>query len=370
MGREGDSAYSGIFVRFKQHVDSHVASGFNALLGFAPLTPPRQPDTDKASSMPRGSDLPPHHPSSSSRTMDFQDAQRALWSWDVFSLLSSPSYSPPALRHLPPPVPNDLAPGMDSTVFTFEDAFEDLLAASQRQPLPDINTRYQQRMLLRHMFPAGEPAWFWKRRLESQRLVQAPGWGPTSPPDWDSFHRATDWSGHRATDWSGLWRAAISEDSPGPDHDDFFHEQGRPEREFHQDDSRRLGSQERQVRRPAPDTFDHLFSSLSSAFTESQKSWDAFLNVIMTHATVDEQRQPPEPAGRITQVETREEYVDRAGYLHSTVTRKTLDEHGHEIGRETYVTMRPDDNPDDDDRDAVEFNRQGSTGKKPGWFWK
>ncbi|KAM4062213.1 hypothetical protein HRG_009061 [Hirsutella rhossiliensis] len=361
MGREGQPTDSNIFVRFKQHVDSHVASGFRSLLGLT-STPPRQ-----AATMPLGSDSPPSPPSSSSRTMDAQDMRRAHWDLDVFSLLSSASYSPPALRHLPQPVPNDLAPGMDSTVFTFEDAFEDLLAASQGQRLPDINARYQQRRLLRHMFPTGEPTWFWMRRLESQRLVRTPSWESFPPallPDWENFHPTTD--------WSELWRAAISEDRPEPSHNDFFHELGKPSGPERDDDSPHqwTGSRERQVRRPAPDTFDHLFSSLSSAFAESQTSWDAFLNVIMTHAAPGEKYQDPEPAGGTKQVETRDEYVDRAGYLHSTVTRRTLDERGNEIGRETYVTMRPADDDQGDDEDSVEFDGQGSSSKKAGWFWK
>lgn len=347
MGRQGESADSGIFVRFKHHVDSHVASGLNTLLAMAP------------DSVPRG---PP-----SSYPMGLEDTRRAPWSLEIFSLLYSSSYSPLALRHLPQPVPNDVAPAMDSTAFTFEDAFEDLLAVSQGQPLPEIHTRYQQRRLLRQMFSGGEPAWFWMRRLESQRLIQAPSWGAYSPmlrPDWDDFHRATD--------WSELWRAAISDDSPEMRHEDSVHHQAKSscaERTFREADSRHEwpGSQEKQSRRPAPDTFDELFSSLTSTFTEGQKTWDAFLNVITAHIAPDEKRSDPESTSGSKQVESRDEYVDRAGYLHSTVTRRTLDERGSEIGRETFVTMRPADGQDHG-RDDVDGKL--SADKRAGWFWK
>src|SRR5699024_1772914 len=91
-----------------------------------------------------------------------------------------------------------------------------------------------------------------------------------------------------------------------------------------------------------PDTFDDLFSSISSSFAHGQKSWETFLKTIADQSAALEKRKDASLAdGDTKQVETRDEYVDRFGYLHSTVTRKTLDKDGNEIGRETYVTMRP-----------------------------
>ncbi|KAG9252787.1 uncharacterized protein F5Z01DRAFT_185514 [Emericellopsis atlantica] len=86
------------------------------------------------------------------------------------SLLFS-SYSPYALLHLPQPTPNDLPSGCDGNAFGFQDAFEDLLAVSNGQPLPDINRRYQQKLALREMFPSGEPMGFWHSRLAAAGLL-------------------------------------------------------------------------------------------------------------------------------------------------------------------------------------------------------
>ncbi|KAI6779180.1 uncharacterized protein J7T54_000326 [Emericellopsis cladophorae] len=86
------------------------------------------------------------------------------------SLLFS-SYSPYALQHLPQPTPNDLPSGCDGNAFGFQDAFEDLLAVSNGQPLPDINRRYQQKLALREMFPSGEPMGYWHSRLAAAGLL-------------------------------------------------------------------------------------------------------------------------------------------------------------------------------------------------------
>ncbi|POR33608.1 Uncharacterized protein TPAR_06191 [Tolypocladium paradoxum] len=384
--RDGEPAdtSSNIFVRFKQHVDSNIASGFNTLLGVP--TAPHQSRTDDTSSStlhPNSSSSPSSssHLPSTCNAMHVQEASRP-GHWDVFSLVSSASYSPTALRHLPQPVPNDLPHELDPTVFTFEDAFEDLLAVSQGQPLPDINTRYEQRKLLRQMFPTGEPTWFWMRRLESQGLIESPSRGRffrTLRPDWDGFHRELD---RRATD---VWRGATGEDDREQVAGDFFHEIGRAfkqiERGLSEEGSRHeepeSDSDDEQRRRKGPDTFEDLFSSLSSTVAEGQKSWDTFLKIINDQAATLEKNQTPSSDKETKRVETRDEYVDRFGYLHSTVTRKTLDRDGNEVGRETYVTMRPADKPDKqldnqskDELDHVESLGDESANKKMGWFWK
>lgn len=390
--RDGEPAdtSNNVFVRFKHHIDSNIASGFNTLLGVP--TAPRQPRTNDTSPSTLRPNSPPPSSSSSSSSpsshlpstcsaMDVQEARRPAH-WDVFSLVSSASYSPTALRHLPHPVPNDLPHELDSTIFTFEDAFEDLLAVSQGQPLPDINARYEQRKLLQHMFPTGEPTWFWMRRLESQGLIESPSRGRffrTLRPDWESFHRELD---QRAAD---VWRGATGEDDGEQGAGDVFHEIGRAfkqiERGLSEDGSRdeepEPDSDDKQRRRKEPDTFDDLFSSLSSTVAEGQKSWDTFLKIINDQATALEKHHQPSGSDRETkQVETRDEYVDRFGYLHSTVTRKTLDRDGNEVGRETYVTMRPTDKPDKklDNQSRDELDHVESLGdesaNKTGWFWK
>lgn len=161
------------FIRFKHHVDSNIAAGFHTMFGSSP--PP---------------DAQPPAEGTPSRTMF----------WDILglsSLLHSPAYSPANLNHLPPPIPSDLPTYLDNTIFTYEDAFEDLIAVTQGQPLPDIEHKYNQRKMLRQMFPDGEPGWFFTRRLHASGLLRLPQ--PPSAqellqqtgvaPDWDGFHR-------------------------------------------------------------------------------------------------------------------------------------------------------------------------------------
>ena len=379
-GQPADTSRS-VFVRFKHHVDSNIASGFNTLLGVP--TAPRQPRSDDIPSSTLNpnpstptslSSLSSSHLPSTRNAMDTQPAG-CQTHWDVFSLVSSASYSPTTLRHLPQPVPNDLPRELDPITFTFEDAFEDLLAVSQGQPLPDINTRYEQRKLLQQMFPTGEPTWFWMRRLESQGLIESPSRGRfvrMLRPDWDSFHRELD---RRAAD---IWRGATAEDDSEQDAPDFFQELGRASKQI----QRRLSeeapqheelgpdSDDKQRRQRGPDTFDDLFSSISSTVAEGQRSWDTFLRIINDQAATLEKQQAPSSDEETKQIETRDEYVDRFGYLHSTVTRKTLGRDGNEVGRETYVTMRPADKPDKqlDNQSKDELDHVAN--EKTGWFWK
>ncbi|KAJ6441665.1 carboxypeptidase cpdS precursor [Purpureocillium lavendulum] len=385
MSRDGDGSPN-IFVRFKQHVDTNIASGFNTLLGHP--TAPRRAGTPSSAAVATD-DLSTSTPPQP-HVMELQDSDRRPPSWDVLSLMSSASYSPSALRHLPQPIPNDLPPDLDAYVFTFEDAFEDLLAVSLGQPLPDIGTKYEQRKLLTQMFPNGEPTWFWMRRLQSQGLVESPNRGRffrALRPDWDGFHRELD---RRA---AKVWRGASGDEEGDEDVGELFHEIGRAfkqiERDFSDEASLAVPQEEPEAdsasqRRRQPDTFDDLFSSISSSFAKGQKSWDAFLKTISDQATALEKRKDANHHdGELKQVETRDEYVDRFGYLHSTVTRKTLDNDGNEIGRETYVTMRPADKSSEqqqqqqqlDNRTKDELDHSEAVGdesdkSKSGWFWK
>ncbi|PHH92549.1 hypothetical protein CDD83_6828 [Cordyceps sp. RAO-2017] len=310
----GNNTSSNIFVRFKQHVDSNIASGVRMLLG-SPTSP-------------------------------------------------SASYSPAALCPLPRPTPSDLPADRERAVFTPDDAFEYLLAVAQSHPPPsDVASTYEQRML-QHMFSADEPPWLSMRRLESQRPTPAPAWG--------SLHRELD---QRAAQ---VWSAVAGQHIGG----DIFDTFDRALKQFepghsYDDDSRRQepGAVESRPRRPPPDTFDELFSSLSSTLSESERSWDAFLNAMTNRAATSEIRNTPHTGGNETQVESRDEYVDRFGYLHTVVARKTLDKDGREIGSHTQVTVRPadpraSDSPSDDGLQRPRLAKDGSADSKPGWFWK
>ncbi|KAF4338237.1 hypothetical protein FBEOM_7878 [Fusarium beomiforme] len=305
------------------------------------------------------------------------------------------SYSPLALRDMPQPRPNDAPSDIDNTIFTFEDAFEDLLAESQGQQLPDIRTRYEQRKLLRSMFPNGEPEYFWLRRLRSQGLLEESG--PTklmksvANSNWDQLHEELD---RRA---QAVWRAALGEDD---DENDTFgdnkqdhalaseqrnEERNRLNRENQPqyDDIEGLRQElhgHRNLRR-APNDFDELFSTIQSSFASDQSPWDSFMKLITEdHPTSSnrEAKQLQKPEGDDKQMVTKDEYVDRFGYLHTKTLVKTLDENGNEIGSHSHYTIRPAPKEHmhaqvgDKDNHGYDSGNEvnGSSKTKKGWFWK
>lgn len=78
---------------------------------------------------------------------------------------------------------------------------------------------------------------------------------------------------------------------------------------------------------------------------------------------------------------TRDEKVNSFGYLTTTITKKTYDRNGNEIGTETHFTMRPADTTqnvralDNNDVNVIEradadTDNQQAQDKKSGWFWK
>ena len=88
--------------------------------------------------------------------------------WHSFAAYSP--YSPLNLRSMPQPRPCDLPAG-ESSILTFEDAFEDLLAVMCGKDIVPLNERAEMRRILNNMFPAGEPGFYWVRRLQSQHLL-------------------------------------------------------------------------------------------------------------------------------------------------------------------------------------------------------
>lgn len=370
MSRE-NSPSSNIFIRFKHHVDANVASAVNTVFK-SPVAPP-EPE-EASTTTPRSCDT------MGSLDMDTSwpaDKGNGSLSSIVFS-----SYSPLALRSLPQPVPNDAPPNVDPKAFTFEDAFEDLLAVSKGQPLPDITSRYEQRKLLRSMFPEGEPAWFWMRRLRSQGLLESPNRGPllrlSNSPDWDTFHRELD---RRA---ANVWRAATGESEDETDEGGIFSELGHVMKKIDQgildsyfSHSKSLDNHDaedgQQQRRDA-ENFDDFFSSIHSTFQSGQKSWDAFIKTI----TESQSARLQKPSTVVNTDQTKQtviddEYVDRFGYLHKTVTVKTFDEDGNEIGKETRISVRPaNKQPEDrsEDQASSQHTAIGHEGEKSGWFWK
>ncbi|KAH7244299.1 uncharacterized protein BKA55DRAFT_573584 [Fusarium redolens] len=305
------------------------------------------------------------------------------------------SYSPLALRDMPQPRPNDAPSDIDTSIFTFEDAFEDLLAESQGKELPDIRSRYEQRKLLRSMYPNGEPGYFWLHRLRSQGLLEDSGPAKLikslANNNWDKFHEELD---RRAQE---VWRAAFGEDDDENDtwgetkRDHALSSEERNEErsrwnrenppEYDIEDLRAELHGHRNLRR-GPNDFDELFSAIQSSFASDQSPWDSFMKLITEdHPTTPsnrEEKQLQKPGSDEKQVVTKDEYVDRFGYLHTKTLVKTLDENGNEIGSHSHYTVRPapkENEPaqiEDKNKEGQEsgIKVDGSAEAKTGWFWK
>lgn len=408
MPRDGDPLLNA-FVRFKQHVDSAIHS----LLPHQPQpSDERQTHSQSELSTSKSPDTPisdSSNPTAPFATVTMDSLDSHPLALDTVSVASW-SYSPANLRHLRQPVPNDLPRQCDATVFTFEDAFEDLLAVSQGQPLPDIKSRYNQRQLLRQMFSNGEPTWFWLRRLESQGLLRRPtrdelyrprnfglldddaepGVSSSNWNDWSKLHEELD------REAAKVWKVVASSEKPSSQtsSNSFFDEVHQTfkqlEDSFHGRNKSHQEDHDNQHQKRLPDHFDDLFSSLSSSFAEGHKTWDAFVKGITDNKPVPNNNSAS-PASNTSEekvyddgskeVVTRDEKVNGFGYLTTTVTKKTYDKNGNEIGTETHFSMRPADkmknveaggNNDTNviERADADADDQQTQDKKSGWFWK
>ncbi|ERT01467.1 uncharacterized protein SPSK_07432 [Sporothrix schenckii 1099-18] len=206
MGEDNDPPKNP-FIRWKQHVDTHIGTTLHGLLGIPNMVSKnlnirgesdKGPDTSPASGTqpssssntsqspapPQTNDsyhsaFPPHSslPSDNDDSLDGVDASQLL-AWHKFIYYSP--YSPLKLQQqqqlhlLPPPVPQDVPFGADPFAFTYADAFEDLLRSSSGRPLLDLadrsyrNLRYQMRY-----GSAIEPPYVFFHRMHSQRLLDA-----------------------------------------------------------------------------------------------------------------------------------------------------------------------------------------------------
>lgn len=88
--------------------------------------------------------------------------------WHSFAAYSP--YSPLNLRSIPQPRPTSLSADHTS-FFTFEDAFEDLLAVMCGKEMQDLMEKAEMRKVLDKMFPSGEPGFYWVRRLQAESLL-------------------------------------------------------------------------------------------------------------------------------------------------------------------------------------------------------
>ncbi|KAB5570324.1 hypothetical protein GE09DRAFT_1102768 [Coniochaeta sp. 2T2.1] len=199
------------FVRFKEHVDAHIAAGFQNALRFpstltdllmasAALSRPNdtrstntiyngeQRETNNGDNNiydgKAGSELIFLHGIFQSRRReeafdeyfartsaryqgDEHKVLRHLLLQDRHAAFSGSVYSPKYLNEsVPAPTPRDIKGHMDPAMFTWIDPFEDLLLETAGRPLTDIRARYARNKKLRELYPQGEPVWSWFGRLE------------------------------------------------------------------------------------------------------------------------------------------------------------------------------------------------------------
>lgn len=276
------------------------------------------------------------------------------FSWVVWAA-SSP-YSPLNLGHLPQPVPNDAPLELQDGTFTFEDAFEDLLAVTSGQRLMNIKMKYDTRKMLRQMFPDGEDASFWVRRLQSQRLLENSNFYPLQaqpfwPHDvWDAVHREFSRAAEEARKAEERWSSHSEENGQ---------ERSRKERSLFDEldklihsfesgmNGEKKGGEEGAEKKKGEETNteDDLYSSVQSAIFSGAKSLgtlvkmarDGVADIQNSHSSSSYTQWGRQKGDR---VESREEFTDEAGNLHEKRIIRTLDNEGKEIGREVHVRVR------------------------------
>jgi hypothetical protein len=213
---------------------------------------------------------------------------------------------------------------MDSSIFTFEDAFEDLLAVSQGQKLPDIKMKHDQRSLLRRIFPEGEPASYWVQRLMSQGLVDR---NIDVPNLVTGLARAIDDDVGRIA--SLATRAMLpNRDTQGESPWDSFMDQfsATPDQVARRNDDSEEHFDAKASKRE-PDHFEEMFSQLQSAATNFGSTWDTWINSLslskdQRDAIAEAQNNPN---NKFVKVETS---TDEDGRITTRVTTSVRDSEG------------------------------------------
>ncbi|RDA92611.1 hypothetical protein CP533_0959 [Ophiocordyceps camponoti-saundersi (nom. inval.)] len=293
------------------------------------------------------------------------------------SLLASAFYSPFYLRHLPQPIPKDLPPGLDSSIYSFADAYEDLLLVSQGYSLPKIEKRHEITTFVHRLFPAGEPPVPYIRRLLHSDLLRQ----QQPRPDWKNFHRQL---GSLASEVWGRSSASseaqdVKKQSVSSEAQDIKKQSVSSEV---QDD--------KQSSRLPPNNFDDLFDSILSKNDEGPKawrSWDALCDY------VGGRRSPPKQ--RDQDMDTLMRFVtgdvasglppqelpkETTRYRTQTIVRPVVDQYGNVVTHMTSVRLElktEDSGASDKPHESKTGPQEGrtsepqetKTSKKSGWFW-
>jgi hypothetical protein len=430
------------FVRFKEHVDTHIGAGLNNVLNFPSILSetvassrqlsPRdsrpagtRQTTDEASHR-AGEDVPPHFRrwlNGQQRAVAEEDDADKYYEllaqdypgeeneavrniirserFDTFARRSQ--YSPIRLAERMPrqPQPRDIQSDMDPRLFTYVDAFEDLLAEVSGTPTMDLRARYNMNQMLRRTWPFGESPISWARRLESQGLVKAfiPDYRSLPPPKPVTEMRAEQTQEAPTAGTKDIWQTGHV-DKVQPVEDGLFGEIEKAVKLLNQvlDDTTSVTSSfwdpERKREPREPSTENDLYDAVQSAFYEGQRSLAAFFKSLAdgleprTGSVTDSDAdilggRTVEEVDGMQILKSTEEYVDEYGNKHVRTEVRRTNKEGTVVSTETHYSVRP---ASDTERSAIEGmppqqegtkgvewadsyeDRQGDS--KSGWFWK
>ena len=435
------------FVRFKQHVESRISSGLQGVLGLPSLVTQNLNSRPLRSEEPhvesqryrydRHSDPPAASSSPDPDRRIYEQRQgtsREAWSdrdfdgygplehmrrWQIFAYGSR--YSPLLLATLPDqPCPRDLPEWMDPGMFTYLDAFEDLLAQSEGRPMMDLQTRYEMNIYLAGMWPRGEHPLAWYSRLESQNLSEAFSrylrgnqYTPARVDDPAELLTEDDQEklGHEAAQEANIERAETPS-RPSPRHEELgvqtglFGELDKAFKELGkvlEDEISSFGQRRRpREDRPktdsdgeAPKTEADLYDTVRSAYYDAERSLSTFVKSFTdgkwrfepwgddakaggTNAPSEEVRE--DKSGKT--VTSTNEYVDAFGNLHSKTEVRRTDWDGNVVATETHYFVRPapqtrkveqepqEERPREEPPEKARRGQDEKQDGKDGWFWK
>lgn len=225
----------------------------------------------------------------------------------------------------------------------------------------DIHSRLATRNLLATMFPFGEPVLFWVQRLRSRGLLGLRSQTNTFPGNLDSnffvFNSRLKGGVQEVRDGDHRVRALRANDeerktawlgdkpADGPLFDRLdsifktvrsaFDGQAIRPRESRPSSS--TGTQPGHD----PTTEEAVMSAVRSGFEQSEESLRTFLKMMLDpRAPSNFKPRPGDIKAGLKALETKEEYVDERGNVHTTIRIRKVDVDGNEVFRETIRTER------------------------------
>ncbi|KAJ9134248.1 hypothetical protein NKR19_g8720 [Coniochaeta hoffmannii] len=442
-----DDSSKNPFVRFKEHVDAHIGAGLHNVLNFPSilsetfassrqLSPydssaaPSRP-SDDVGAYHGDDDVPPHFRRwlygqrqavaeeeyidkyyeriAQNYPGDENEAVRNIIRSERFDAFARRSqYSPIRLAERMPrqPRPSDIQSDMDPRLFTYVDAFEDLLAEAAGVPPMDLRARHNMNKMLRNTWPFGESPVSWARRLESQGLVKAyfPAYHhlPSLKPANEAVNerRIEQPKDEQPAATNDLLQGGgiVKEPEEQPAEDGFFGEIERAVKLLNQvlDETTSMTSRfwEQEKTRDEtcgePRTEHDLYDAIQSAFREGQLSLSAFFKSLAdgieprprsgVKSEADGQTIEQEENGMKT-VKSTKEYVDEFGNKHISTEIRRTNKEGTVISMETYHTVRPASEADrssitttpshqEEPKNEGWVDNNDPEDKKTGWFWK